>query len=67
MNEVKRQAVSELQKAVSAAEAKANDLVASERAKMERAIAEAKKQAQEEILSALHRQEESAEVSDLSK
>ncbi|ELU02685.1 hypothetical protein CAPTEDRAFT_223427 [Capitella teleta] len=61
VNEVKRQAVSELQKAVSAAEAKANDLVTAERSKMDRAISDVKKQAQEELLAALHRQEESAE------
>ena len=38
MNEVKRQAVSELQKAVAAAESKATELVNSERSKMERTI-----------------------------
>lgn len=54
--------MSELQKAVSAAEAKANDLVTAERSKMDRAISDVKKQAQEELLAALHRQEESAEV-----
>lgn len=38
VNDVKRQAVVELQKAVAAAETKANELVATERAKMEKQI-----------------------------
>ena len=40
VNEVKRQAMSELQKAVSDAERKAHELISTERAKMERALAE---------------------------
>lgn len=39
VNEVKRQAMSELQKAVSDAERKAHELISTERAKMERALA----------------------------
>lgn len=64
MNEVKRQAVSELQKAVAAAEQKASELVAAERSKMERSLLDAKKTAQEEALAAINQQEESSEVSD---
>ena len=63
MQEVKRQAVSELQKAVSAAEAKAIELVALEKAKMERLLLENKKLAHEELLETLNKQEDSAEVS----
>lgn len=50
VNEVKRQAVVELQRAVAAAESKACELVASERAKMEKLVAEARKQAVEEAV-----------------
>ncbi|XP_053905005.1 protein CBFA2T3 isoform X8 [Malaclemys terrapin pileata] len=50
VNEVKRQAMSELQKAVSDAERKAHELITTERAKMERALAEAKRQASEDAL-----------------
>lgn len=62
MNEVKRQAVAELQKAVAAAEHKASELVSAERTKMERAITEARRHAQEEVLASLNQQEESSEV-----
>ena len=62
VNEVKRQAVLELQKAVAAAEQKANELVTAERAKMERTLGDAQKQAQDEILSMMNTQEESSEV-----
>ena len=62
MNEVKRQAVIELQKAVAAAEAKANELVSSEKVKMERAVNEMKKKTRDEVLNAVNRQEESSEV-----
>lgn len=61
MNEVKRQAVAELQKAVSAAESKASELVAAERNKMERLISEARRQAAEEALAAINHQEDSTE------
>ncbi len=62
MNEVKRQAVAELQKAVAAAESKANEMVTAERVKMERALAEARKQVHDEVLSTINHQEESSEV-----
>ncbi|CAN8009686.1 unnamed protein product [Ixodes pacificus] len=62
VHEVKRQAVAELQKAVSAAESKASELVAAERTKMERLIGEARRQAAEEALAAVNHQEDSTEV-----
>lgn len=62
VNEVKRQAMSELQKAVSEAERKAHEMISSERAKMERTVAEAKRQAAEEALSIINQQEDSSEV-----
>ena len=49
MNEVKRQAVAELQRAVAAAESKACELVATERARMEKLVAEARKQAEDAV------------------
>ncbi|XP_050778602.1 protein CBFA2T3 isoform X5 [Gopherus flavomarginatus] len=61
VNEVKRQAMSELQKAVSDAERKAHELITTERAKMERALAEAKRQASEDALSVINQQEDSSE------
>ncbi|XP_054856281.1 protein CBFA2T3 isoform X6 [Eublepharis macularius] len=61
VNEVKRQAVSELQKAVSDAERKAHELITTERAKMERALAEAKRQASEDALTIINQQEDSSE------
>ena len=62
MNEVKRQAVAELQKAVAAAENKASELVSVERTKMERAITDSRRQANEEVMATLNQQEESSEV-----
>ncbi|KAK8777670.1 hypothetical protein V5799_028985 [Amblyomma americanum] len=62
VNEVKRQAVAELQKAVSAAESKASELVAAERTKMERLLGEARRQAAEEALAAVNHQEDSTEA-----
>ncbi|XP_014785374.2 protein CBFA2T1 [Octopus bimaculoides] len=62
VSEVKRQAMLELQKAVAAVEQKANELVASERQKMDRALSEARKQAHDELLSTINHQEESSEV-----
>ena len=62
MNEVKRQAMSELQKAVSDAERKAHELISMERAKMERALAEARRQASEDALTVVNQQEDSSEV-----
>ncbi|XP_008838754.1 protein CBFA2T3 isoform X3 [Nannospalax galili] len=61
VNEVKRQAMSELQKAVSDAERKAHELINTERAKMERALAEAKRQASEDALTVINQQEDSSE------
>lgn len=62
VNEVKRQAVTELQKAVSEAERKAHEMISTERAKMERTVAEAKRQAAEDALSIINQQEDSSEV-----
>ncbi|KAK3085902.1 hypothetical protein FSP39_010261 [Pinctada imbricata] len=61
VQEVKRQAMLELQKAVSAAEHKATEMISTERVKMERTVMEARKQAREEILAQVNRQEESSE------
>ncbi|KAJ4928520.1 hypothetical protein JOQ06_016311 [Pogonophryne albipinna] len=61
VNEVKRQAVSELQKAVTEAERKAHEMISSERAKMERTVAEAKRQAAEDAVSIINQQEDSSE------
>lgn len=62
VNEVKRQAMTELQKAVSEAERKAHDMITTERAKMERTVAEAKRQAAEDALAVINQQEDSSEV-----
>ncbi|KAM6959384.1 protein CBFA2T1 isoform 2-T2 [Aplochiton taeniatus] len=61
VNEVKRQAMSELQKAVSEAERKAHEMISTERAKMERTVAEAKRQASEDAISVINQQEDSSE------
>ncbi|XP_026974766.1 protein CBFA2T3 [Sagmatias obliquidens] len=61
VNEVKRQAMSELQKAVLDAERKAHELISMERAKMERALAEARRQASEDALTVVNQQEDSSE------
>ncbi|XP_030649738.1 protein CBFA2T3 isoform X1 [Chanos chanos] len=61
VNEVKRQAMSELQKAVSEAERKAHEMISAERSKMERALAEAKRQASEDALTVINQQEDSSE------
>lgn len=57
--------MSELQKAVSDAERKAHELITTERAKMERALAEAKRQASEDALTVINQQEDSSEVGPL--
>ncbi len=62
VNEVKRQAVSELQKAVAAAESKATELVNSERSKMERTLIEERRRLREEVTNSTNHQEESGEV-----
>ncbi|CAG2109129.1 unnamed protein product [Medioppia subpectinata] len=61
VNEVKRQAVVELQKAVSAAETKATELVAAERLKMEKLVTDARRQAAEDALVAITHQDDSTE------
>ncbi|XP_031425141.1 protein CBFA2T3 isoform X2 [Clupea harengus] len=61
VNEVKRQAMSELQKAVTDAERKAHEMISAERNKMERALADAKRQASEEALTVINQQEDSSE------
>uniref|UniRef100_A0A674A0K1 RUNX1 partner transcriptional co-repressor 1 n=1 Tax=Salmo trutta TaxID=8032 RepID=A0A674A0K1_SALTR len=61
VNEVKRQAMSELQKAVSEAEKKALEMISTERSKMERTVAEAKRQAAEDALTVINQQEDSSE------
>lgn len=63
VSEVKRQAVSELQKAVAAAEQKANELIQKEREKMQRAIEQARREATEETMSLINSQEDTSEVS----
>lgn len=60
---MKRQAMTELQKAVSDAERKAHEMISAERSKMERALAEAKRQASEDALTVINQQEDSSEVS----
>ena len=62
VSEVKRQAMSELRKAVADAELKASQLIASERARLDAVVAEARKQAVDEILLSIRAPHESAEV-----
>ncbi|KAG8446294.1 hypothetical protein GDO86_013938 [Hymenochirus boettgeri] len=62
VNEVKRQAMSEVQKAVSEAEQKAFEMIASERARMEQTIADAKRRAAEDAFLVVNEQEESTET-----
>ena len=52
--EVKRQAMLELQKDVAASEAKTNELLAAERAKMQLQLTEATQRAREEAMRALN-------------
>lgn len=63
MNEVKRQAMDEVQKAVAEAEQKAFEMIAAERAKMEKTLAEAKRKAHEDAIVIINEQEDSSEVS----
>lgn len=63
MNEVKRQAMDEVQKAVAEAEQKAFEMIASERAKMEKTLADAKRKAKEDAIMVINEQEDSSEVS----
>uniref|UniRef100_A0A8C6PWT8 CBFA2/RUNX1 partner transcriptional co-repressor 2 n=1 Tax=Nothobranchius furzeri TaxID=105023 RepID=A0A8C6PWT8_NOTFU len=62
VNEVKRQAMDEVQKAVAEAEQKAFEMIAAERAKMEKTLAEAKRKAQEDAIMVINEQEDSSEV-----
>ena len=63
VNEVKRQATLELQKAVAAAEAKASELVEEERGRMSAQLEEAARRTRAELTQALNKQEDSSEVS----
>lgn len=62
VNEVKRQAMDEVQKAVAEAEQKAFEMISAERAKMEKTLAEAKRKAQEDAIMVINEQEDSSEV-----
>lgn len=62
VNEVKRQAMDEVQKAVAEAEQKAFEMIAAERAKMEKTLAEEKRKAQEDAIMVINEQEDSSEV-----
>ncbi|KAL4655654.1 protein CBFA2T2-like isoform X1 [Arapaima gigas] len=61
VNEVKRQAMDEVQKAVAEAEQKAFEMIAAERAKMEKTLAEAKRKATEDAFQVINEQEDSSE------
>ncbi|CAB1315525.1 unnamed protein product [Coregonus sp. 'balchen'] len=61
VNEVKRQAMDEVQKAVAEAEHKAFEMIASERAKMEKTLSEAKRKATEDAIQVINEQEDSSE------
>lgn len=65
MSDVKRQAVVELQKAVRAAEEKANEAVGQSQSKVDKAVMEARRQAIEETLGLINRQSDSSEVSNI--
>lgn len=52
----------ELQKAVSAAEQKATEMVSAERIKMERSMSDSRKKIREEVMAQFNHQEESSEV-----
>lgn len=52
----------EVQKAVAEAEQKAFEMIAAERAKMEKTLAEAKRKAQEDAIMVINEQEDSSEV-----
>lgn len=59
---MKRQAMDEVQKAVAEAEHKAFEMIASERAKMEKTLSEAKRKATEDAIQVINEQEDSSEV-----
>jgi len=62
VSEVKRQAMTELRKAVAESELKASRLIAAERARLDAVVDEARKQAVDEILVSLRVPQESNEV-----
>ena len=62
VNEVKRQAVAELHRAVTAAEVKATVAVTAERARLEKVVNEVRAQARQEAFALLNSQEDSTEV-----
>ena len=62
VNEVKRQAVAELHRAVTAAEVKATVAVTAERARLEKVVNEVRAQARQEAFTLLNSQEDSTEV-----
>lgn len=55
----------EVQKAVAEAEQKAFEMIAAERAKMEKTLAEAKRKATEDAIQVINEQEDSSEVNSL--
>ncbi|KTG35209.1 hypothetical protein cypCar_00040182 [Cyprinus carpio] len=61
VNDVKRQAMDEVQKAVAEAEQKAFEMITAERAKMEKTLAEAKRKATEDAIQVINEQEDSSE------
>ncbi|XP_066558874.1 protein CBFA2T2 isoform X2 [Amia ocellicauda] len=61
VNEVKRQAMDEVQKAVAEAEQKAFEMITAERAKMEKTLADAKRKATEDAIQVINEQEDSSE------
>ncbi|XP_056607625.1 protein CBFA2T2 isoform X1 [Triplophysa dalaica] len=61
VNEVKRQAVDEVQKAVAEAEQKAFEMITAERAKMEKTLSDAKRKATEDAIQVINEQEDSSE------
>jgi len=64
VNEVKRQAVAELHRAVTAAEVKATVAVTAERARLEKVVTEVRTQARQEAFALLNSQEDSTEVTE---
>uniref|UniRef100_A0A8C8MJJ8 CBFA2/RUNX1 partner transcriptional co-repressor 2 n=1 Tax=Oncorhynchus tshawytscha TaxID=74940 RepID=A0A8C8MJJ8_ONCTS len=61
VNEVKRQAMDEVQKAVAEAEQKAFEMITAERATMEKTLSEAKRKATEDAIQVINEQEDSSE------
>ncbi|XP_031423879.1 protein CBFA2T2 isoform X2 [Clupea harengus] len=61
VNDVKRQAMDEVQKAVAEAEQKAFEMITAERAKMEKTLADTKRKAAEDAIQVINEQEDSSE------